>query len=56
MDYRKAISLDMRHRTVCVCVCVCVQVYVVELIESVEVCVEKNVHKRTKEEIEKVRY
>ena len=30
------------------------QVYVVELVESVDVCLERNVHNRTKEEIEKV--
>ena len=30
------------------------QVYVVELVESVDVCLERNVHNRTKEEMEKV--
>ncbi len=31
------------------------QVYIAELDESVDVCVERNTHNRTKEEIEKVR-
>ena len=29
-------------------------VYVVELIDSVEICVARNIHKRTQEDIEKV--
>ena len=32
------------------------EVYVVELMESIDVCVERNVHQRTREEIEKVRW
>lgn len=31
------------------------EVYIVELMESIDVCVERNVHQRTREEIEKVR-
>ena len=36
------------------CSCRHTQVYVIELIESIDLCVERNIHHRTREEIQKV--